>query len=146
MSNQATSAVNWDDVKEAYAQGAADVEIARLLGITLGRFYSLYEANPSFSEFVDSGRTLSQAWWYEQSRKGLWNRSFNTSLFNFVMKNRFGWADKVESADTTDKDPANLDQIKAQVSGAMAKLAATNPELFSGVNLHTSAKQKGEND
>lgn len=138
--------VNWDELTDAYGSGAADVEVARLLGITISKFYQLYENNPAFSDFVESGRTLSQAWWYEQARKGLWNKSFNTPLFNFVMKNRFGWADKIEAADTTDKDPVNLDQIKSQVSGAMKKLAESNPELFSGVNLQRIAKQQDEND
>ena len=147
MATETTSKkqIDWDELTIAYGNGAADVEIARLLGVTISKFYELYETNVAFSDFVDSGRTLSQAWWYEQSRKGLWNKAFNTSLFNFVMKNRFGWADKMEATDNTDKDPVNLDQIKGQVSVAMKKLAESNPELFSGVNLNLNAKPKDEN-
>lgn len=139
-------AVNWDLLTEEYANGASDVEIAKMLGLTIAKFYKLYETNPNFAGFIDSGRTLAQAWWNQQARKGLWAKGFNTPLFAFVMKNRFGWADKVETTDTTGKDDINLDQLKGQVSATMKKLATTNPELFSGVNLHTSATAKGEND
>lgn len=129
------TAVNWESLTDAYGEGASDVEIARLMGITISKFYTFYEQNPAFTDFIDAGRTLAQAWWYEQSRKGLWHKGFNTPLYNFVMKNRYGWADKIESADTTDKDPINADALKAQVSIAMNRLAETNPELFNGVNL-----------
>lgn len=146
MATTSNTTTDWNVLTEAYADGASDVEIARLLGITLAKFYHFYETNPAFADFVESGRTLAQAWWYSQMRKGLWDKRFNTPLFNFVMKNRYGWADKTELADTTDKDPIDADALKAQVSITMNRLAKTNPELFSGVNLYQSASKKDEND
>lgn len=145
MATTSKPQVDWDVLTEAYAEGQSDVEIAKHLGITIARFYRLYEDNTAFSEFVDAGRSLAQAWWYEQMRKGLWNKNFNTPLFNFVMKNRYGWADKTETTDTTGQDNLNADQIKTQLSIAMRKLAETNPELFSGVNLTETPIKKGEN-
>ena len=138
--------VDWDSLVQLYADGASDVEIAKELGVTIAKFYRLYEENPNFAEFVENGRSLAHAWWLTQSRKGLWNRSFNTSLFNFVMKNRYGWADKVENTDTTGKDDIDLDHVKGQISAAMKKLAETNPELFRGVNLLGTPIEKDAND
>lgn len=127
---------DWDQLSAAYQEGASDVEIARLLGITISRFHEAYEKNDAFAQFVDSGRTLQTAWWYEQGRKNLWNKNFNTALYNFNMKNRFGWADKVEASDTTDREPQNLDQLRAQVGIALKALSKSSPELLSGVNLN----------
>jgi hypothetical protein len=130
----AETSPNWEALLGEYSEGASDVEIARLLKITLNRFYQLIEENPAFAEFVERGRTLGRAWWESQARKNLWNKEFNTALWNFNMKNRYGWADKVESNDTTDKDPVNLDQARAQVMSYFKK----NPEfakMLSGANL-----------
>ena len=128
--------INWKEVADAYAEGAADVEIARLLDITIADFYQLVQDNAAFSKFVEKGRTMSQAWWYERARKGLFTKEFNTALWNFNMKNRFGWADKIDTADTTDKDPVNLDEAKAQLQRALKSIAKSNPDILSGANLN----------
>lgn len=129
---------DWKALLAAYGEGASDVEIARLLGITINRFYQLIEETPAFAQFAEQGRTLAQAWWYEKGRTGLWSKEFNTSLWNFNMKNRYGWADKVDTADKTDSDPVNLDQAKAQLAIALKHLGKKNPELLSGANLNTN--------
>lgn len=129
------AAPNWAAVQSAYEEGASDVEIAKILGITLTDFWKLYEEEPAFARVIDKGRTLAQAWWYEKGRTGLWNKEFNTTLWNFNMKNRYGWADKVESNDTTNKEPVNIDQAKSQLQSALKRLGKKNPELMSGLRL-----------
>lgn len=130
---------DWVALTDLYANGASDVEIAKELGVTMVRFYDLIETVPAFSEFVDKGRTLSQAWWYSQARKNLWEKSFNTPLWNFFMKNAYGWADKVEGKDMTGSEPVNLDEAKAQLQSALKKLGKKAPELLSGVHLKGEA-------
>jgi hypothetical protein len=134
---------NWDSLLELYAEGASDVEIAHALHITVARFYNLIEEVPSFSNFVERGRTLAQSWWYAQGRKNLWNKEFNTTLYNFQMKNRFGWADKVETAGKDDK-PVDQQQAKAALVQALRELGKKNPELLSGANL--SIVKKNDHD
>jgi hypothetical protein len=126
---------DWKNLLGLYGEGAADVEIARALGITIARFYALCDESDAFKNFAEKGRTLSQAWWYEQGRSGLFREKFNGALWNFNMKNRYGWADKVDTNDTTDKDPVNLDQAKSQLATALKTLGKKNPELLSGANL-----------
>lgn len=122
--------------KDAYLEGASDVEVATVLGVTIARFYQMYEELPDFARFVDQGRTLSQAWWYEKARKNLWNKEFNTALWNFNMKNRYGWADKVDHADKTDSTPVDINSVKGELAAALKRLATKNPELLSGMNLN----------
>lgn len=138
--------VDWQALTDEYARGASDVEIARLLGITITKFYQVYEQNKAFADFVDAGRTLAQAWWYHAGRSNLMTKGFNVSLYNFIMKNRFGWADKVEAADTTDKDNLDLNDLKTKVAIQLKKLAETSPEVLSSVKLLSQHLPKDEND
>lgn len=132
---------DWNKIRTMYEQGAGDPEVARELNISMRRFYELVENTPAFSEFVEMGRTLAMAWWYEKGRTGLFAEKFNTSLYNMNMKNRFGWADKVDTNTTGSEAPANADQLKSQLAVALKRLLKTNPELASGVNLLTVDKE-----
>lgn len=132
----ANTSPKWEEIEAAYAEGASDVEIAKLLGITLARFYKLEEEHEGFSILVEKGRTLAQAWWVMQGRKNLWNKSFNTPLYNFQMKNRFGWADKVDNGESGEAGATNLDQAKKSVHEALRNLIKKYPELASGLNLN----------
>lgn len=120
----------WDQIKALYAEGGSDVEVARLMELSETEFYQFEHDHPAFATFLAKGRTLAKAWWYEQSRRNVRNKEFNTSLYNFAMKNRYGWADKVDTNDTTDKDPVNLDQLKGQLDSALKKLSKKDPALF----------------
>ena len=126
---------DWNALLELYGEGASDVEIARALGITIARFQYLCQDQPAFANFAEKGRTLSQAWWVEQARKNLWKKDFNVALWNFNMKNRYGWADKTETTDNTKTENFNMDQLNAQLASALKALGKKNPELISGANL-----------
>lgn len=78
------------------------MEVCKIMGITLAQFEKYYEGNDNFSHFIDMGRTLSRAWWYSQGRENLKDRGFNTPLWGFNMKNRYGWADKSEQIQRDD--------------------------------------------
>lgn len=130
---------NWQAIEEAYANGAADVEIAALLGITIGRFFSLVQEHEPFAALVEKGRTMSQAWWVSQGRLNLKNKEFQSTLYNFNMKNRYGWADKIDTQDTTGKENINQDQLRAEFNVLLKRVAKSNPELLSSVHLVEAA-------
>lgn len=129
MSTPTNQPSKFEQVMAEYAQGASDVEIAKMLDMTEVQFYQTEQDNPAFATFVQKGRTLSKAWWYELSRKNVKNKEFNTPLYTINMKNRFGWADKVDTNDTTDKDPVNLDAARAELQRQMAKIMKKDPNL-----------------
>lgn len=121
---------DWKMLSQLYAEGASDVEIAKELGITISQFLEMERDHPEFATFVAKGRTLSQAWWVYQARNNLWNKDFNTTLFNFNMKNRFGWADKIETNSTGDDSTKSADTLKAELAKAAKRLGSKYPELF----------------
>lgn len=126
--SQTKPSTDWDRVLALYEEGASDVEIAKELGVTKASFDKMYAEVPAFTAFVDKGRTLSQAWWMTTLRSNLMNKEFNTSLFNFAMKNRFGWADKVETT-SQDGENLNVDQLRTEFKALVAKLEKSDPSL-----------------
>lgn len=128
------------DLLDLYGQGGSDVEAAKLLKITFARFEQLYLENPSFAAMIDNCRTLSQAWWVEQARKNLWNKDFNVTLWNFNMKNRYGWADKSEVRE--EKSPREMDvgQLRSEVVKKLPGLLKKMPELSNHMALVETSK------
>lgn len=126
---------DWEGLRKLYEEGAADVEAARFLRVTERRFYQLVEESPAFAEFVEMGNTLSKAWWYEMTRKAVFMEKVQASILGLNMKNRHRWADKVDTNDTTNKEPTDLEEMKGQLAAAMKRIAKTNPELLNGANL-----------
>lgn len=135
-----------DRVKAKYAEGGSDIEVATLLGLTRSEFYKLIEEAPDFAKLVDKGRAVAEAWWYAQGRLALRAEKFNTALYNFTMKNRYGWADKIEQGDKSSEGPTNLDQAMGELQKAIKRIAKSNPEWLSGANLLTTSTEENAND
>lgn len=135
-----------DRVKAKYAEGGSDIEVATLLGLTRSEFYKLIDESPDFAKLVDKGRAVAEAWWYSQGRLALRAEKFNTALYNFTMKNRYGWADKVETGDKSSEGPTNLDQAMAELQKAMKRIAKSNPEWLSGANLNINTISENADD
>lgn len=115
---------------ENYRQGFSDAEVAAAMNITIKQFYAQLAENPSFAKLVEHGRTLATAFWEGLARKNVGNKNFNTSLYNFYMKNKYGWADKVETNNTTENTNINLDQLREEINRKLKKLTDTNlPQL-----------------
>lgn len=92
-------------VLDLMAEGASIAVVARELGVCKDTIYAWEkdESKAAFSDAIKRGRELSEAWWSERGRLELYNSKFNHVLWYMNMKNRFGWSDKVEQKDTTDR-------------------------------------------
>ena len=119
-----------------YEQGYSDAEVAAEMKITIKEYYKQLSENNTFGKLVEFGRTLSQAFWEGQARKNLSNKAFNSSLYSFYMKNKFGWAEKVESKSENENVNTDLDSLRSQVYSEVAKLLKRNtPELTDAQRL-----------
>lgn len=123
-----TERSKWDDVLDLYEQGASDIEICKLLGVTRSRFDKMYSESEAFANLVDHGRTVAQAWYMETMRKHFTKPGFNTALFNFAMKNMYGWKDKVETSQDGTGD-ISADQLRSEFASLVKKLQEKDPEL-----------------
>lgn len=124
--------LTWTEkVIAGYKEGMSDVEVCREMDWTMKTFNESYSHNEGFRKLIDYGRMLSNAWWMEQGRKNLWDKTFSVALWNFNMKNRFGWADKSEVKGEGIVDGAtNLDDLRTRLHKALPKvLAQYAPEL-----------------
>jgi len=132
---------------ENYRQGFSDAEVAAAMNITVREFYTQLADNPSFAKLVEFGRTLSTAFWEGLARKNVSNKAFNSSLYGFYMKNKFGWTDKVETSNTNENVNTNLDELRNQINDKIALLVKQNhPELAEAQHVLQAAAKKDEDE
>lgn len=135
------------EIVEFYKQGYSDAEVAASMNITMRQFNSMLADNPTFNKLVEFGRTLSLAWWESQSRKNIGNKSFNTPLWVFTMKNKYGWADKIETTNANENVDLSLDQLRSEISRKLNKLKDENtPELTDAMRVLQPVAAKEDND
>jgi hypothetical protein len=117
-------------ITEGYRAGMHDAEIMEILGVSRGRFERAYANDRDFQEFIDMGRTLAEAWWMRKGREGLSETKFNTNLWMFIAKNRFDWAEKLDTRNSPNA-PQDITDIKKRVAELMRKKG----EELTGVDL-----------
>lgn len=127
------------EITELYKEGASDAEVAAHLNVTIKEYYKQMEENVAFNQLVTMGRTLSLAYWEGLARKHIQNKSFNSSLYAFYMKNKFQWADKTEITSQNENLNTNLDELRQQLSKEVNRFIRTHtPELTDAQHLLTA--------
>ena len=131
-----------------YSEGYSDAEVAKEMKITIREYYKQIDESAVFAKLVEYGRTLSLAWWESQARLNINNKQFNTPLWVFTMKNKYGWADKVETNSTVENTNVDLDTLRQQTAQKISKFVAANhPELAStAAVLLSTVDTGGDND
>ena len=115
-------------VVELMREGASLIEVAANIGITEETLHQWKKSNKDFSESVKRGAQLSKAWWMKEGRVALRDKDFNATLWYMNMKNRHGWADKVEKKEDHSITIAWANHIPDQIQDA---------EVVSPVELDT---------
>jgi len=126
-------------VNEAYAEGMSDAEVMEILKMSRKEFERKLEKDPIFREWIEMGRTLSEAWWMRKGRTSIHDNKFNTNLWMFIAKNRFGWAEKVEQKGN-ESSTTSLDQIKREMARLVDKMKsgkATDAEIVELASYRT---------
>lgn len=85
-----------------YREGASNIEIKAQIHEWRGSFSNdLWERwckeEEEFSQVINVGKMLSEAWWSKSGRTNLVNKEFNYTGWYMNMKNRFGWSDKLKT-------------------------------------------------
>lgn len=115
---------------ELYKMGCSDAEVAAEMKMPISQYRQQIKDNVTFAKLVEFGRTYSQAFWEGQGRKNIGNKSFNTPLWSFYMKNKFGWADKSEVIAQNENINTDLDGLRTQVNAQVESFIKKHkPEL-----------------
>ena len=132
-----TRKINAEDRKtvgKMYEQGGSDAEAAKLLGMTKSQFESAYKDFPTFQEFIDLCRTKAEAYFNKVARESIFSKEINTTLLQFVLKNRIGWADRV---DTTNRNEeiGEAATARQELGKLLKKLTEKDPSLAAQIVL-----------
>jgi sugar phosphate isomerase/epimerase len=93
-----------------FANGESVAEVCAELGIVKDTFYNWIDQYKDFSNSYKKGLELSLAWWSKIGRLGSIGKvKINPATWIFNMKNRHGWADRVEQAGNSNNTNVNLD-------------------------------------
>lgn len=138
-----TSGASWSrEVIALYEEGASDAEVAAHLRVPIKAFHKRMQESTAFNDLVDFGRTLSRAYWERLARKNVGNKSFNSSLYAFYMKNRHGWADKIETTGSNETINYNVDEAREKAFEMIEKFIKKNsPELTEAQHVLQSLRQ-----
>lgn len=112
MLNDATQPTWIEVLIKTYEDGGSDIEVCKAVKVPLNKLLEKYESDPKFRDLIDYGRLASNAWWLTQARLAIKDKTFNTPMWAFVMKNRFGWADKTESIERLPDSMADVESLR----------------------------------
>lgn len=127
-----------ETIINTYTEGASDVEVCAEIKVSLAKFNDRYKSDMNFKELVDFGRLLSHAWWMRQARLAIRDKTFNTAMWQFVMKNRFGWADKTENVERLPDGMVDLDSLKAKMEQMLPQMIK---QFYPGIKESEILKQ-----
>lgn len=119
----------WEDtILSLYKEGAGDPEVASALRITMAMFDRFYQGYAIFEEYVNKGRSDARAWYERVGRNGLIksNGDLNHQLWFLIMKNRYGWKDKMDE-DDHNKTPAGMlssDELDRKIAAKFKEVKA----------------------
>lgn len=87
-----------ETVPMMFKNGESVAEVCAMLGMSKDSFYQMVEISPLFSDSYARGKDLAEAWWSKLGRAGASGKvKINSAVYNFSMKNKFKWVDRVET-------------------------------------------------
>ena len=83
-------------VVELGAQGNSPLQIAAELGVLRENLYNWADQHPDFFTAFTKAKELSQKWWEDAGKAGVFAEKFNSQVWKFTMANRFknDWAER----------------------------------------------------
>lgn len=144
-SSESHRELTWQErIQELYFSGGSDVEVCKLFKWKKATFEKNYNNNSGFRDIVDIGRVMAQAYFLEEGRKNIRNNKFNTTLYGLIMKNRFGWAEKVDNSGISFSKDESPEELKAKFAGLLPELMK---EMLPGLSHEdVAAMLHGESD
>lgn len=118
-----------DEMHGLFAQGMDRVEVATALNISMRAFNQFIEYSETFSEAVEYGEQLAQAYWHRLGREGASKQAkVDPTLFKANMGHRYQWSDKVETKTESNQSLLSHDELLEKVKEKLLLLMSPNAE------------------
>jgi hypothetical protein len=94
-----------DKLVEHMADGNSFETFGATIGVCRDSLYTWEKKYPDFSDAKRLGREKALSWWEKVGKLGMMGKikGFVPAIWIFSVKNRFGWTDKVEISNDTEK-------------------------------------------
>lgn len=122
---------------ELYENGASDVEVCADLKYPWREFEKRLNNDDAFKQLVEYGRLAAKAWFLRQGRLGVKDKSMNFPVWFAMMKNRYGWSDKVDMNNTESKpmDQMSNEELEQAMTDRLKKAKGKVSALFAIKNV-----------
>lgn len=94
----------YDGVINAGAEGKSLTEFAASVDVWRQRLYEWADQFPEFADALKISRAKCRAFWEARGRENMANKEFNSSVWIFSMKSRFGASDQPNEKRLLDKE------------------------------------------
>lgn len=76
-------------VIEMGAQGHSPLQMAAEIGVLRENLYAWANVHPEFFTAFEKAKELSQKWWEDAGKTGIFAEKFNAQVWKFIVANRF---------------------------------------------------------
>jgi len=120
--------------------GRSRYEVAAELGICTATLARWEREKEEFAEALHLGDEASRAWWEKIARENILmdnSVKFNTSVWGFNMKNRFGWKDRCEFEDKRSVREQEIERKEEEIGDTNSNTAKIL-EVLKGIGAFQS--------
>lgn len=110
----------FDQILQAGREGKSHAQIAEMIGVGREQLKYWIRENPDFAKVMTLADDYALAWWEALGQRQAETKEGNSSVFMFVMKNRFG-VDYGHDANGVSQTPASGETVDV-----IAKLSPEN--------------------
>ena len=119
-----------DELLPLFKDGSTVIEVCQALGITRKSYYQWKVNHIEFSEAAEFAEEAAEAAIAKLGREALYKspKSFNTGLYCFAMKTRFGYRETDPNPNTSGVEKGQPLTINFNVSPAVDEVIITNAQ------------------
>lgn len=100
------------------SEGFKYESFAAVIDVSRSVLYNWEKVHPEFMDAKNRGKDKSLLWWEKEGKKGLWDKTFNSTVYVWSTKNIHNWKDKQDIAVTSKSQNLSAKSINEKIEAA----------------------------